>query len=200
MYHDISIHDFITIRFHWKTINDNYCPALSHSIAFFRLYNTTVNKPNYHLIKMLKRQGTHTWVKPAMITPLPLVFFFLQKYWSPSSELKPSAWSCLPEVSNPDGPAGAMRCSNFSTRAISLWRLQQTSLKRRPQTTARTNPQLENPLLPITVPPLRTNHRPLTRHISIFSVFPIKIRCLKTSLPVPFDLYFSCMQDLWFLF
>ena len=29
MYHDISIYDFITIRFYWKTINDNIESSLS---------------------------------------------------------------------------------------------------------------------------------------------------------------------------
>lgn len=122
-------------------------------------------------------------------------------------DLKPHAWSCLPEVCNPDGPVGAMKCSNFSMRAISLWHLQmiqQTFLKRRSQ---QTNPQshqhptlLENPLLLITGPLLWTNVGSSTLVTSIFHLVFNKDSMPHISTPVPLDLYLSFMWGLWFLF
>lgn len=55
-----------------------------------------------------------------MVIPLHL-FLVLQTCWSPTSELKPGVWSCSPGVFSLDGPAGATKCSNFSTLATSLW-------------------------------------------------------------------------------
>lgn len=57
---------------------------------------------------------------PSVVIPLRL-FLVLQTCWSHTSELKPGVWSCSPGVFSLDGPAGATKCSNFSTPATLLW-------------------------------------------------------------------------------